>query len=219
MILFVADDHYKTSPGRNTYEMIAADYPQMKFFENDWSCFTAFDLAKECDLLILNMIADTCGLPIPEEAAAQAVKRYCEAGKNLLLLHGASSAFWPWDWYRDLVGFRWVRGNDPDGFPASFHPHEPYKVVRAKCRNPLVEKLIEMDLPQDEIYTGLEQTRPMWTLMTTTISSGTFPQCTESATPWGGRVINFLPGHIPAVTRYPDFVANVKLLIDDLLAR
>ena len=59
----------------------------------------------------------------------------------------------------------------------------------------------------------------MWTLMTTTISSGTFPQCTESATPWGGRVINFLPGHIPAVTRHPDFVANVKLLIDDLLAR
>ena len=85
------------------------------------------------------------------------MKRYCEAGKNLLLLHGGSSAFWPWDWYRDLVGFRWVRGNDPDGFPASFHPHEPYKVVRAKCRNPLVEKLIDMDQVTDEAIENAEQ--------------------------------------------------------------
>lgn len=74
MILFAADDHFNTSPGRNTYEEIAGDYPQMKFVENDWSCFTACDLAKECDLLILNMIADTCGLPIPDGKAAGAVK-------------------------------------------------------------------------------------------------------------------------------------------------
>ena len=46
MILFAADDHFNTSPGRNTYEEIAGDYPQMKFVENDWSCFTACDLAK-----------------------------------------------------------------------------------------------------------------------------------------------------------------------------
>ena len=74
MILFAADDHFNTSPGRNTYEEIAGDYPQMKFVENDWSCFTACDLAKECDLLILNMIADTCGLPIPDGKAAGAGK-------------------------------------------------------------------------------------------------------------------------------------------------
>ena len=95
MILFAADDHFNTSPGRNTYEEIAGDYPQMKFVENDWSCFTACDLAKECDLLILNMIADTCGLPVPDGKAAGAVKKYCEAGRPMLLLHGASSALWP----------------------------------------------------------------------------------------------------------------------------
>ncbi len=219
MILFVADDHYKTSPGKNTYEEIAGDYPQMKFFENDWSGFTAFDLAGECELLILNMIADTCGLPIPDEQAAAAVKRYCETGKPLLLLHGASSAFWPYDWFRESSGLRWVRGNDPDGFAASFHPHEPYQVVLGKTRHPLAKQLVPMDLPQDEIYTGLEQTRPFTILMQTTISTGTFPQCTESFTRWGGRVINFLPGHLPAVTRHPDFVKNVKILIDDLLRK
>ncbi len=76
MILFAADDHYHTSPGKNTYEEIATDYPEMRFYENDWSCFTAYDLASECELLILNMIADTCNLPIPDEAAANSVKRY-----------------------------------------------------------------------------------------------------------------------------------------------
>ena len=37
----------------------------------------------------------------------------------LLLLHGSSAAFWHWDWWRRIVGYRWVRGNDPDGIPAS----------------------------------------------------------------------------------------------------
>ena len=78
-----------------------------------------------------------------------------------------------------------MRGNDPDGFEASFHPHEPYKVVPAKCRHRLVKKLVPMDFPQDEIYTGLEQTRPFTILMNTTISMGTFPQCTESFTRCG----------------------------------
>ena len=219
MILFVADDHYGTHPGLNTYQEIAGNYPEMKFIENDWSIFTAVDLAKDCDLLILNMIADTCNLPIPDEAAAAAVRRYCETGRPLLLLHGASSAFWPYEWFRQAVGLRWVRGNDPDGVVASFHPKEPYKVLRCKCRHPLVGKLVDMELPQDEIYTALEQTQPLWILMDTTISSGTFPQCTESRSPWGGRVINFLPGHLPAVTRHPAFIANVKTLIDDLLGR
>ena len=220
MIYFFADDHYNVHPGKVIFEHLPDDRKSgIRFFENDWTVLESASWLNDCELLILNLIGTTCNLPHPGPGAEKAVRQWCEKGGNILMLHGSSAAFWQWEWWRTIVGFRWVRGNDPDGFPASFHPHEPYKVVRAKCRNPLVEKLIEMDLPQDEIYTGLEQTRPMWTLMTTTISSGTFPQCTESSTPWGGRVINFLPGHLPAVTRHVDFVANVKLLIDDLLAR
>ena len=67
MRLFVADDHYKAYPGRCQYECIRDSYPDMIFRENDWNAFTEFDLAKDCRLLILNMIADTCGLPIPDE--------------------------------------------------------------------------------------------------------------------------------------------------------
>ncbi len=217
MIVYIADDHYGVHPGLCSYEEIKAEYPTMKFAENDWSLFTSVNLAQECDLLILNLIADTCQLPIPDREAADAVKRYCMTGKPLLLLHGGSSALWPYEWFRRIVGLRWVRGNDPDGVQASFHPVEPYTVNVAKTRHQLTGKLQSMELPCDEIYTGLEQTAPFWTLMETTISSGTFPQCTESATPWGGRVINYLPGHNPEVTRHPAYLANLKVLINDLL--
>ena len=217
MILFVADNHYGAYSGRNIYEMIAADYPEMLFVEDDWSCFTAYNLAGECELLILNMIADTCGLAIPTSDAADSVRRYCEEGKPLLLLHGGSAAFWPYKWFRESVGLRWVRGNDPDGVEASFHPHESYRVEVSKCRHPLSKKLVPMALPMDEIYTGLEQTSPFTILLETTISSGSFPQCTESFSRWGGRVINFLPGHDPVATRCFDLVKNVKILIDYLL--
>ncbi|MBQ7396107.1 MAG: ThuA domain-containing protein [Lentisphaeria bacterium] len=217
MKLFVADDHYKAFPGRNQYECISGTYSDMIFRENDWSVFTEFDLAKECELLILNMIADTCGLPVPTPEQAEAVKRYLETGKNLLLLHGASSAFWPYEWYRKLVGIRWVRGKDPDGVEASFHPKEPYCVKVAKVRHELAEKLVEMDFTiEDEIYCSLEQVTPITTLMETTISLGTSPQCTESFTPWGGKVINFLPGHRSEVTRDERLIANLKTLIDYL---
>ena len=66
----------------------------MVFQEDDWNIFTKFDLARDCRLLILNMIASTCGNPLPDEEACRAVRNYCETGKNLLLLHGSSAAFW-----------------------------------------------------------------------------------------------------------------------------
>ena len=68
----------------------------------------------------------------------------------------------------------------------------------------------------DEIYADLEQTLPLWTLMQTTISVGTFPMLTESINQWGGKVINFLPGHNESSSRHPDYICNLKTLIDYL---
>ncbi len=216
MILFAADNHYGVHPGRRQYEALAGRIPGLRFFEDDWRCFSAFDLKRECELIILNLIADTCGVPAPDDAAADALKAYCETGKPLLLLHGGSAAFWPFDWFRRNVGLRWVRPDDPDGVPASCHPKEPFFVRRAKCRHPLAARLVEMDLPADEIYTGLEQTAPLWILLETVIGGETFPQCTESRTEWGGKVVNFLPGHRPEVVAHPGMTANLAVLIEYL---
>jgi hypothetical protein len=214
MLYFAADDHYNSNPGKMIYEEIK-DRHDIKFSENDWSIFSE-GLADDCDLLILNMIADTCGLEKPDAEAEKHVKAYCEKGGNILLLHGGSAAFWHWDWWRPIVGYRWVRPNDPDQVEKSTHPVRPYKVNVSKTRHPLCGKLKDMDLPEDEIYTSLEQTCPAMVLMETTTDEGTFAQCYENITPWGGKIVGFIPGHRESVTRHPDLVHNVNTLIEYL---
>ncbi len=215
MILFASDNHYEARPGASVHECIRKDY-DITFVEDDWSCFTTENL-ESCKLLVLNMIGDTCGLPHPGPEAEIAVKTYVEAGKPILLLHGSSAAFWQWDWWRKIVGFRWVRGEDPDDVPASWHPTRPYQVKKTKARHPLLEKLCELDLPADEIYISLEQVSSTLTLMETSTDEGTFPQCYETTTQFGGRILAFIPGHAECVTKHPDVIKNIKILIEDLL--
>lgn len=215
MIIFAADNHYGTHPGRCAFEEIKGNWPGMIFSEDDFNIFTRVDLAEECQLLILNMIGSTCGNPLPDEAACNAVKKYCESGKNLLLLHGSSAAFWHCSWFRENCGLRWVRPGDPDNIPVSVHPVEPYTVQISKTRHPLCSRLVPMTFNEaDEIYSNLEQTRPLWILMHTTLSTGTQPMLTESINQWGGKVINFLPGHQKSATKHPDYIRNLNTLID-----
>ena len=217
MILFVADSHYGQHCGSEQSQGLLKRGYDIAFHEDDWSALSE-SFVDRADLLVLNMIAHTCNVPAPDETCEPHVREYVDSGKPLLLLHGASAAFWHWDWWRPIVGYRWVRGEDPDGGDASWHPKRPYKVDVAKCRHPLTQKLKALDLPTDEIYLNLEQTAPAWTLMTTTTDEGTFPMCYESRTPTGGRVIGFLPGHCPEVTSSPEMIETVSILIDDLLS-
>jgi hypothetical protein len=216
MILFAADNHYGTHPGKVLHEQISDSY-DIRFFEDDWSCFEDQSLMASCDLLVLNMISGCCDIPAPGQQGIDNVRAYCEAGGSLLLLHGASAAFWQCDWWRPIVGHRWVRGNDPDGFEPSTHPRQPYTITPAKCRHSLCAQLQVMELPEDEIYTELEQTCPTMVLMTTEVNGKTYPQCYETTSPWGGRILGFLPGHDEAAVRTHALVANCRLLIDSLL--
>jgi hypothetical protein len=218
MIIFAADNHYDVHPGKNIYAGLKNNYKDMVFSEDDWSVFVKNDLKNKCDLLVLNMIAGTCNIEPPDQEAEKSVRAYCEKGGNILLIHGSSAAFWQWDWWRSIVGYRWVRGNDPDSVVPSTHPTRPYKVKISKSRNPLCAKLAEMDLPDDEIYINLEQVCPAMTIMETKTDEGTFPQCYESVTPWGGKIIGFIPGHKPDVTGNEIYISNIKVLIDYLLS-
>lgn len=217
MIYFVADDHLGVRPGAMLHQVLCERY-RMAFYENDLSCFASPDFARDCQLLVLNVIAGigTTRFAGPDEE--RGVRAYLETGKPVLLLHGATAAFWHWDWWRPIVGYRWVRANDPDGVATSYHAVKPYCVEVAKSRHPLCRKLQRMDLPEDEVYIWLEQTCPTMTLMETTVVEGIFPQCWEAMTPWGGRLIGFPPGHRKEVVQDETFVANISALIDDLLS-
>ena len=133
------------------------------------------------------------------------------------MLHGSSAAFWQWEWWRNIVGFRWVRPNDPDGVEHSTHPNKPYRLTVSKTRHVLTKSLEEIELPADEIYINMEQVCPAMILMETHIEEGTFPQCTEAVSPWGGKLVNFIPGHAPEVTSNPKLIRNVETIIDYLL--
>ncbi len=216
MILFVADNHYDTHGGRVLHECFRNDY-DLQFAEDEWPCLEEGDLQTRYALLVVALIGGTCAVPLPGDAAEGPVRDYVESGGNLLLLHGGSAAFWHWEWWRPLVGYRWVRGDDPDGFPASTHPVRPYRVEVSTSRHPLCGKLQGFDMPEDEIYTNLEQTCPVTTLMETTTDEGTFPMCYETETPHGGRVLGYLPGHRPDAIRTPENLANVRVLLEDLV--
>jgi len=218
MILFAADRHYDQHCGRVLHQHLAPHYPLMSFHEDDWRCFLDPALPQRCKLLILHFISGACNIPAPDAAAEPLVRATLERGCPVLLLHSGSAAFWQWDWWRPIVGHRWVRPNDPDGFAHSTHPVRPFRLEVAKTRHPLARQLRAIDLPEDEIYTDLEQTCPTTTLLTTTIAEGTFPQAYLATTPWGGQLAAYLPGHRPHVVAHPDMVTNVRTLIDHLLA-
>ncbi|MDD2478689.1 MAG: hypothetical protein PHS31_02215 [Victivallaceae bacterium] len=214
MIYFFSDNHYGAYPGRRIYESLPDELRQSIIFTVDhWDILENGEWEKDCELLILHMIGDTCGQPHPGSEAEKAIKKYCSRGGNILLLHGSSAAFWQWQWWRNVVGERWVRPNDPDGVCASYHPRAPYLLKTCKARHPLVSKLIEIELPEDEIYVALEHTAPSLSLMETTINEGTFVQCSETLTPWGGIILNFIPGHDPSVTTHPSIIKNITLFI------
>jgi hypothetical protein len=218
MIYFIADDHYESFPGRKIYESLPEELRKnITFCENDWSILEAGELPDDCELLILNMIGTTCNLPHPDANAEKAVRSWCEKGGNFLLLHGSSAAFWQWNWWREIVGYRWVRPGDPDQVPTSTHPKQPYSLRVLKTRHPLIGKLQAFDLPEDEVYTGLEQTQPALFLMTTFIEGESFPQCTLSFTPQGGKVINFIPGHKEECVTHPVLCQNIDVLMRYLL--
>ena len=218
MIFFFADNHYNAHPGKNIFESLPEDLKkETAFFEDDFSVLEDGSWEKKCSLLILHLIGGTCGLPHPGSEAEKAVRKYCESGRPLLLLHGSSAAFWQWQWWRTITGLRWVRPKDPDNVERSVHPTGACSLKLCKCRHELAGQLVPFDLEEDEVYTELEQTSPALFLMMGSVNDASFPQCSESYTPWGGKVINFIPGHKEVCVKTPGLIKNVETLIRYLM--
>ena len=218
MIYFFADDHYGTHAGRCLYGQLPVKLRgRVVFTENDWDLLESGRWVDDCELLILHCIAGTCGQPLPGDGAETAVKAYLARGGNVLLLHGSSAAFWHWPCWRRIVGLRWVRENDPDGATPSTHPHSPCQVVPVSSEHPLSKVLKPFELEDDEVYINLQEEGTVTVLMTTQVAGKTYPQCFETQTASGSKIVSFLPGHLEANVRNPTLVANVAMLVGDLV--
>jgi hypothetical protein len=213
MIYFFADNHYDARPGFHLYEKIKNDY-NINFFEDDISALADKNFPKECDLLMLNLICGTGKLGIPGKEIEKLLKEYCKSGKPIFLIHAGSAAFWRWDWWRKLVGLRWVRENDPDGVPPSVHPVKDFKVTTASGKHELLKGLKGFELKNDEIYTKLQQAQPVEVLLETTIEEGAFPMACVSKNEWNGTMLGFLPGHRRESFENTELIYDVNAMIN-----
>ena len=220
MIYFFSDSHFEKHCGAQLFRQFPENLKNRTVFtENQWDILEKGDWEKDCELLILNMIGTTCAQPHPGSGAEAAVKRYVERGGNILMLHGSSAAFWQWDWWRRIVGLRWVRPNDPDNVVPSVHPVKPYSLRITKNSHPLSLKLVPFALEADEIYTEMEQVSPVFVLMDTFIEEGVYPQCAETITPWNGKFVSFIPGHSVEAASNPALIRNVTAIINYLIEK
>ena len=214
-LLMISDNHYNKHCGEQLRPAFTEH--DLDFFADDFSPLASPSLCTDYDLLVLHCISGTCGNEPPGTEVEEQVKAWVDAGKPILLLHGSSAAFWHWPWWRSLVGWRWVRPNDPAGIPQSTHPKRPYNLQIAKTTHPLAQNLRAIELPWDEIYINLEQVCPSWTLMETTTDEGTFPMAHLHQLPSGSHIAAFIPGHELEVTQHPDIHYNISTIANWLL--
>ena len=153
MIYFFADSHYDRHCGLKLFEKFPEELKNKTVFtENRWDILEDGEWEKDCSLLILNMIGGTCSQPHPGSGAEVAMRRYVERGGKILMLHGASAAFWQWSWWRLVCGLRWVRPEDPDKIACSVHPQLDYSVLPAKNRHVLTGVLRPFEFKHEELY-------------------------------------------------------------------
>lgn len=209
-LIFLTDNHANNA-ARSLGDSLKDDY-SIDIFESDWSTVPA-DITGY-DILLVSIIAGCDGNAQPGEELAQTVKHYLDAAKPLLILHGGSAAFPNHPWWRQLVGYRWVRKNDPAGQPASVHPIRRLEARLCDVAHPLASKLKPFTVETEEIYTQLEKTAPSVILMDCECDGRTWPQVYISKSQDGGRVAGFIPGHHASTLLMPSVQHNIRALVN-----
>lgn len=211
-ILFVGDNHYGSFGSRRLAESLKHKF-DIRYLEDDYGHFLSTADLSPYDVLLVSAIGDTPGSPHPPDEASNRVEDWLAEGRSIVVFHGGSAAFWKWPWWREVVGLRWVRPNDPDGVAASTHPIVAYELERSESDHPLVSKLEPMSVPVDELYIELEERRPITPLLETTYEGKRFPMAYIAPTDSGGSVLGYLPGHAVEVVGHPITLRNIGALL------
>ena len=135
--------------GGHTYE--TSFYTLFDGFEwtHEFTLNNAFqrDVRNDYDVLVLYNMEQQTG-----EAARRNLQQFAEAGKGIVVLHHALCSFNDWDWYRDVVGGRYLV-KPKDGLPASTYKHDVDLTVKPAQKHPIVAGIPEFHLT-DEGYKG-----------------------------------------------------------------
>ena len=151
------------------------------------------DVRERYDVLVLYDMPKTLS-----ETGRQNLRAFAEAGKGIVVLHHAIVSYQDWDWYRDLIGGRYLDQPQP-GQPASTYRHDEQMRIAITRAHPVTEGLAPFSV-LDETYKGMWLAPTNTVLLTTDNPTGDPPIAWVSA--YGrSRVVTIQPGHGPASHR------------------
>ena len=143
----------------------------------------------------------------PADAVRQNVQAYLEHGGGLLVLHHGILNFEDSDWFRDVVGGRYLL-NPKDGVPASTYLHDQDLDLRVATPHPITRG-VELTRIHDETYKG------MWIAKTNTVLLVTNNPTSDPPVAWisayaKARVVYIQLGHGSEAHHDPGYRALVK---------
>jgi type 1 glutamine amidotransferase len=146
------------------------------------------DLRPRYDVLVMYDLVEK-GLSAEARANLQA---FAESGKGIVVLHHALCSNNDWDWYRDLVGGRYLLAPQ-EGRPASTYKHDETIPVAMGRPHPITRGIALTEV-YDETYKGM-WISPQATVLLTTTHPLADPQLAWISPYQQSRVVTIQLGH------------------------
>jgi type 1 glutamine amidotransferase len=119
------------------------------------------DIRPRYDVLVMYDMPKTLGSP-----ARGNLHAFAESGKGIVVLHHAICSNNDWDWYRDLLGARYLV-SPQGGRPASTYKHDERIPVAIGPPHPITNGVVMPEI-FDETYKGMWFSPDVTVLLTTT---------------------------------------------------
>ena len=147
------------------------------------------DLRERYDVLVLYDMPKTLSA-----TGAQNLRAFAEAGNGIVVVHHAIVSYPEWDWYRDLIGGRYLDKPLGDRAASTYRHDEQMRIAIAHA-HPVTEGLTAFSV-RDETYKGMWLAPTNTVLLTTDNPTGDPPVAWISAYPHS-RVVTIQLGHGP----------------------
>lgn len=121
-------------------------------------------------------------------------RAFAESGKGVVVIHHALVSYPEWDWYRDLIGGRYLEKPQGDR-PASSYRHDERMRVVVERAHPVTEGLVDFAV-LDETYKSMWLAPTNTVLLTTDNANGDPPVAWVSGYSQS-RVVTIQLGHGP----------------------
>ena len=161
------------------------------------------DLRERYDVLVLHDMPKTLS-----ESGRGHFQAFAESGKGIVVIHHAIVSYPDWDWYRDLIGGRYLEA-PAEGRPASTYRHDETMRIAVVKPHAVTEGLSAFTV-LDETYKGMWLAPTNTVLLTTDNPTGDPPVTWISAYE-KSRVVTIQLGHGPESHRdasYRRLIAN-----------